>query len=230
MAKLEFDNVSKIYNQGRPAEVAALDEVSLSVEEGDYAAIMGPSGSGKTTALHIAGMLDVATSGEMYYEGEPASELSDKKREQLRSREIGFVFQNIELLSDLTVEEQVELPLCLQDNELKQKDVRQRVNKCLSKVALESMYGRYPDELSGGQKQRTAIARALASTVGMILADEPTGALDKEKSAAEVLDIFGELNADGRTLIVVTHDQEVSNQAERVIYLCDGHVEHKETT
>lgn len=202
--------------------IRALDGVNLTIERGEYVAIMGPSGSGKSTAMNMIGCLDVPTSGKYVIDGYDVSELSENQLAELRNHKIGFVFQNFNLLAKTTALENVELPMMYAGVPAKIR--RQRAAEALDRVGLANrMYNR-PNELSGGQQQRVSIARALVNQPVLILADEPTGALDTH-TTAEILDLFGDLHAQGNTIILVTHEAEVGGRAARVIRFRDGRVE-----
>ncbi len=219
MKVIEFRNVSKIYKMGK-VEVKALDDVSFSVEEGEFVAIMGPSGSGKSTMLNIIGCLDTPTSGDYYLDGVNVRDFKEDELAYIRLKKVGFVFQNFNLLSRLTALQNVELPLIYAGNV---KDRRQKAVESLKNVGLLDRKDHKPIELSGGQQQRVAIARALVNNPAIILADEPTGNLDS-KSGKEIMELLVELNKHGRTIIMVTHDKDVASYANRVIHLKDGKI------
>ena len=212
---VKIADVSKHYRDGN---VQALDSVSLEIAHGDFLSIMGPSGSGKSTMLNMIGALDRPTSGEVFIQGElvtPSSNL-----DQIRSKEIGFVFQSFYLLPNLTASENVQIPMFESDRDTRAR--AEEAKRLLTLVGLESRLTHLPKELSNGQRQRVAIARALANAPSLILADEPTGALDS-KSGKEVLQLLTKLNREqGTTLVIVTHNQSVDDQADRVIELVDG--------
>ncbi len=215
---IEISDMTKIYQMGL-VQVHALRGVSLTVEKGEYVAIVGASGSGKSTLMNMIGLLDRPTGGSYRLQGTEASELSKSKLADLRNHEIGFVFQQFNLLPRVNARRQVELPLFYAGISGKQR--HQMAKEALALVGLaDRMYHR-PDELSGGQQQRVAIARALVNRPSILLADEPTGALDS-KTGQEVLALFEELNAQGITVIVVTHDPHVAERARRIITLSDG--------
>ena len=209
-------DVSKVYGSG-DATVNAVDDVTLSVREGDFLAVMGPSGSGKSTLMHILGCLDVPTSGEYRFAGEDVSRMNERELASIRNRRIGFVFQQFHLLASMSAWRNVELPLLYRSA----RDRKQMAMNALAQVGLTSRVQHRPNQLSGGQQQRVAIARALVTDPTMILADEPTGNLDS-KASREVLDILRGLNASGHTIILITHDPNVAGVAERVVEMADG--------
>ena len=209
-------DVSKVYGTG-DATVRAVDDVSLSVNEGDFLAVMGPSGSGKSTLMHILGCLDVPTSGEYRFAGEDVSRMDERELASIRNRRIGFVFQQFHLLSSMSAWRNVELPLLYRAA----RDRRQMAINALAQVGLSSRVQHHPNQLSGGQQQRVAIARALVTDPTMILADEPTGNLDS-KASREVLDILTGLNKSGHTIVLITHDPNVAGVAERIVEMADG--------
>jgi putative ABC transport system ATP-binding protein len=215
---IEIENVTKIYQMGE-VEVAALRGVSLTVRAGEYVAIVGASGSGKSTLMNVIGLLDSPTSGSYRIRGTEVSKLSKNALADLRNREIGFVFQRFNLLARTTAQKQVELPLFYA--KVPSGEARTRALEALGRVGLGDRADHKPDELSGGQQQRVAIARALVNRPHLLLADEPTGALDT-KTGAEVLALFDELNRQGITLVVVTHDWDVAHRAGRIVTLSDG--------
>lgn len=202
-----------------PVEV--LRGIDLEIEDGGYISIMGPSGSGKSTLMHIMGCLDTPTSGTYYLEGIPVHTLDDVKLAEIRREKIGFVFQNFNLLSRITALENVELPMIYA--KVPPKERREKAKFLLERVGLGNRIFHKPTELSGGERQRVAIARALANNPKIILADEPTGNLDTA-SANEILNIFEELNREGRTVVVVTHDAEVAKRAQKTIRIRDGKI------
>ncbi len=220
MHLIEVKNIYKIYNPGEN-QVNALDGVSLAIDEGEFVAIIGQSGSGKSTLMNMLGFLDVPTSGEYYINGKHAEDLTDDEMSEIRNVEIGFIFQGFNLISSLTALENVELPLVyrgMSKSERKEKSI-----EALKKVGLEKRMNHLPAALSGGQQQRVAVARAIAAAPPVILADEPTGNLDT-KSTKEVMKILHNLKDEGRTVIVITHDNEIAEQAERVIRIRDGKI------
>jgi putative ABC transport system ATP-binding protein len=219
---VEVANVSKVYGHGDMA-VHALRDVSLRINSGDYVAIMGASGSGKSTLMNIIGCLDVATSGSYHIDGIEVSELSEDALSYVRSRRIGFVFQSFNLIPRTTAIANVELPLIYA--EVPRSKRRAIALRALTSVGLADRIDHTPAELSGGQQQRAAIARAIATSPAMILADEPTGALDST-ATGDVLDIFDRLNAEGRTIVVITHEEEVGTRARRRVVFRDGRIIH----
>lgn len=215
---IELKHIYKSYKNG-DQELQVLKDISLEVEEGEFVAIMGPSGSGKSTLMNTIGMLDTPTSGEYYLEGEEVAGLSEKKLARVRNNQIGFVFQQFFLLSKLNALQNVELPLIYAGvAPSKRKKLAQEF---LEKVELGERMHHLPSELSGGQKQRVAIARALVNNPSIILADEPTGALDT-KTGDQIMEFLTELNAEGRTIIMVTHEPEIAAYAKRQIVIRDG--------
>jgi putative ABC transport system ATP-binding protein len=215
-----FDNVYKIYKMGSD-EVRAVDGISFSVERGEFVAIIGQSGSGKSTCMNIIGALDTPTAGKYYLDGQDVSGLSDNKLAEIRNRMIGFVFQQYNLIAKLNVFENVELPLLYSGLTLQERQTR--VKNALTKVGLAERSRHMPNQLSGGQQQRVSIARALVVNPSIILADEPTGALDSQ-TGKEVLGFLRQLNNEGNTIILITHDTEISASARRRIRLQDGRV------
>lgn len=217
---ISFDNVFKIYKMGDTA-VHALDGITLDIEKGEFIAIVGPSGSGKSTLMNILGCLDTPTQGKYTFEGKDISELTDNQLAVIRNRYIGFVFQSFNLLSKLTALENVELPLTYAGR--KGSARRNRAMETLKSVGLEKRMHHRPAELSGGQQQRVAIARALSTDPPIILADEPTGNLDT-KSGNEIMEILKGLHESGKTIILITHDITIANQAERNVHIQDGRI------
>ncbi|MBP2636654.1 MAG: yknY 1 [Firmicutes bacterium] len=215
---IALDNIIKTYQMGDNV-VAALAGVTLDIREGEFTAIMGPSGSGKSTLMNILGCLDRPTSGSYLLDGQEVSSLTDDELALTRNKKIGFVFQNFNLLPRITAIENVALPLVYAGVEAKER--RQRSAAALASVGLEPRMEHLPNELSGGQRQRVAIARALVNEPSIIMADEPTGALDT-KSGDEVMEIFKTLNSYGRTIILVTHEPDIAAHAKRVIHVRDG--------
>ena len=217
---IQIEHLTKIYQMG-DIQVHALRGVSLTVQAGEYVAIMGASGSGKSTLMNMIGLLDRPTSGSYRIRGTEASSLSKSKLADLRNHEIGFVFQQFNLLPRVSARRQVELPLFYAG--VPGRRQRELALAALARVGLGDRTGHRPDELSGGQQQRVAIARALVNQPGLLLADEPTGALDT-KTGAEVMALFDELHAQGLTIIVVTHDPNVAQRAARIVTLSDGYI------
>ncbi len=220
MALLEVEDLWKVYRRGT-VEVPALRGVSFTVERGEYVAIMGPSGSGKSTLMHILGCLLTPTSGRYLLEGVEVSTLSEDERARLRRERIGFVFQRFNLLPRLNLMENVALPLVYAG--VPSRIRQERARAMLERVGLGHRLFHTPMEISGGEAQRAAIARALVSDPALILADEPTGNLDT-RTGAQILDLFEALHREGRTLVLVTHDEEVARRAKRVLHIRDGEV------
>ena len=221
MAAVKVVSLTKEYIDG-DHYLKAVDNVSFSIEEGEFVAIVGVSGSGKSTLMNMLGCLDVPTSGEYWLHGQDVSALSDDALSDIRNREIGFIFQGFNLIPNLTALENVELPLIYRGVS---KSVREELSvEALKKVGLEHRMDHKPSEMSGGQQQRVAIARAIAQAPPVILADEPTGNLDSN-STKEIMDILKGLHKEGRTVILITHDNEIAAQAKRVIKIKDGKVE-----
>jgi putative ABC transport system ATP-binding protein len=219
---LRLDDVSKVYGSG-DAEVRALDGVSLTVERGEFTAVMGPSGSGKSTLMHILGCLDVPTTGRYRFAGQDVSRMSERELAHVRNRRIGFVFQQFQLLSSMTAWRNVELPLLYRSGA---RDRREAALRALAQVGLGNRVDHKPTELSGGQQQRVAIARALVTDPDLILADEPTGNLDSG-SSREVLALLREVNAAGRTIVLITHDPNVAAVARRILEMDDGRIRER---
>ena len=215
---IRLDGVTKVYRTGT-LSVAALRGVSFSIQQGEYVSVMGPSGSGKSTLMHILGCLDVPTSGRYWLSGEDVSHMDETELADVRNRHIGFVFQSFNLLASLPAWRNVELPLVYAG--VQRKERKERAMEALRRVGLADRVDHRPGELSGGQQQRVAIARALVGEPSIILADEPTGALDST-SAADVLTLMDELHQAGRTLVVITHDHDVADAASRTIRIRDG--------
>ena len=218
---VEIKDMCKIYNPGEN-EVRALNHICLSIEEGEFVAIIGQSGSGKSTLMNMVGCLDVPTSGTYMLHGQDVSHLDDDELSDIRNKEIGFIFQGFNLIQNLTALENVELPLIYRG--VSKKKRLQLASEALTKVGLEARMEHKPAGMSGGQQQRVAIARAIAQAPPIILADEPTGNLDSG-STKEIMQIMKSLHEDGRTIILITHDNEIAAQAERVIKIKDGRIE-----
>ncbi|MBO5336196.1 MAG: ABC transporter ATP-binding protein [Lachnospiraceae bacterium] len=219
---VEIQDMCKIYNPGEN-EVRALDHVSVSINQGEFVAIIGQSGSGKSTLMNMLGCLDVPTSGKYILNGQDVSSLDDDELSDIRNQEIGFIFQGFNLIPNLTALENVELPLIYRGVS---KGERNELSiKALQKVGLSHRIHHKPSEMSGGQQQRVAIARAIAQAPPVILADEPTGNLDSH-STQEIMEILKELHREGRTVILITHDNEIAERAKRVIKIKDGRIEH----
>lgn len=220
-ALVEIRDMSKIYNPGEN-EVRALDHVSLTIQKGEFVAIIGQSGSGKSTLMNMIGCLDVPTEGTYILNGRDVSRLKDDELSDIRNREIGFIFQGFNLIPNLTARENVELPLIYRG--VSQKERHDLSQRALKIVGLEHRMNHRPSEMSGGQQQRVAIARAIAQAPPVILADEPTGNLDSA-SSREIINVLKELHEDGRTVILITHDNDIAAQAKRVVRIMDGKVE-----
>lgn len=217
---LELRNIYKNYQQGK-MEVPVLKDISLQVEEGEYVAIMGPSGSGKTTLMNIIGCLDLPTSGSYILDGRPVSELKEKELTKVRRNILGFVFQNFQLMPRESALDNVCLPLIYAG--VSKKERKEMGMKALEKVGLADRAAFRPNQLSGGQKQRVAIARAMVNNPKLLLADEPTGALDS-KSGKQVLELFDMLNESGVTIVMITHDRKVAERAKRIVHIIDGEI------
>lgn len=217
---IKIENLTKVFRTTE-VETLALNDVSLEVKENEFVAIMGPSGCGKSTLLNIMGLLDQPTAGSYYLDGMEVGSLREKDRTEVRKGKIGFVFQSFNLIDELNVFENVELPLTYL--KIPAAERRRRVNEILSRMNISHRAGHYPQQLSGGQQQRVAIARAVVSGPKLILADEPTGNLDS-KNGQEVMELLTELNKEGTTIVMVTHSQRDAGFAGRVISLFDGQV------
>ena len=223
---LRLNDVGKVYATGSVA-VEALHGVSMQVDRGEYVAIMGPSGSGKSTLMHILGCLDVPTTGSYDLAGEDVSTMSEAALATVRNRQIGFVFQQVNLLASLPAWRNVELPLCYTG--MARAERKERAINALERVGLGDRVEHRPGELSGGQQQRVAVARALVTDPALILADEPTGNLDSH-SSADVLALFTELHDQGRTIVLITHEPAVAASAQRIVRILDGQVDSALTT
>ncbi len=220
MSLIEIRDMYKIYNPGEN-EVRAIDGVNLTIEHGEFVAIIGQSGSGKSTLMNMLGLLDVPTSGKYLLNGKDVDGLSDDELSEIRNKEIGFIFQGFNLVTSLTAAENVELPLVYRGMK---KDERNRLAiEALDRVGLSHRLDHLPKQMSGGQQQRVAIARAVAARPPIILADEPTGNLDSH-SGVEVMKILHELHEEGRTVILITHDNDIANEAQRIIRIQDGQI------
>lgn len=217
---IEIKNISKVYNTGC-TEVKALYDVSLTVERGDFTAIVGKSGSGKSTLMNILGCLDIPSEGEYFLEGEEVSTLGEQRLAYIRNRIIGFIFQSFNLIPTMTALENVELPLVYRKTDRRKR--QELAQNALDMVGLSERMNHRPFELSGGQQQRVAIARAIAARPSLILADEPTGNLDVS-SGTEVMRILSDLNAAGKTIVLITHDASVAEKARKQIEICDGQI------
>ena len=216
---IEIKDIYKIYNEGKESEVRALDGVSLTIDRGEFVAIIGASGSGKSTLMNILGCLDIPTYGDYSLDGQDVTDRTDRQLAHIRNKEIGFIFQGYNLIPALTAYENVELPLIYQGvSILKRRDI---VMEALEKVGMADRWKHKPAEMSGGQQQRVAIARAIATHPPIIMADEPTGALDS-KTGKHVLEILHELNDEGATIILITHDNSIAATAKRIVRISDG--------
>lgn len=223
---IKIENLSKVFRT-EEVETSALNHVSLHVKQGEFVAIMGPSGCGKSTLLNIIGLLDNPSEGEYFFNGEEVGHLKEKQRTQVRKGNIGFVFQSFNLIDELNVYENVELPLIyLKKKAGEKKDL---VNRILDRMNISHRAKHFPQQLSGGQQQRVAIARAVVAGPKLILADEPTGNLDS-KNGTEVMNLLTELNQEGTTIIMVTHSQHDASYAHRIINLFDGQIVTETTT
>lgn len=219
-AVIELDHVSKTYKMDE-VNVQALNGVDLKINKKEFVAIMGPSGSGKSTLLHMIGCLDRPSSGKIFLDGSDVSKLNDSQLARVRGKKIGFVFQYFNLYPTLTAQGNVELPMMIIEKEKKFRE--ERALQLLKRVGLQERASHLPSQLSGGERQRVAIARALANEPAFILADEPTGNLDS-KSGSEVMKIFVELNKEGKTVIIVTHDETIASHSERIVKVRDGKI------
>ncbi|MBR5320406.1 MAG: ABC transporter ATP-binding protein [Clostridia bacterium] len=220
MSLIEIRDIYKIYNPGEN-EVRALDGINLTVEHGEFLAIVGQSGSGKSTLMNMLGLLDIPTSGTYILDGVDVKDMTDDELSEIRNKEIGFIFQGFNLIPSLTAVENVELPLVYRGMK---KDERNKLAlEALERVGLSHRLDHLPKQMSGGQQQRVAIARAVAARPPIILADEPTGNLDSH-SGIEVMKILHELHNEGRTVILITHDNDIANEAQRVIRIQDGQI------
>ena len=217
---ITLKNISKVF-QTEEVETWALQNVSLQVKKGEFVAIMGPSGCGKSTLLNILGLLDNPTEGTYLLDGTDVNRMQEDERTELRKGKLGFVFQSFNLIDELTVQENIELPLLYMN--VPKKERRQKVKEVVERVAMSHRAGHFPAQLSGGQQQRVAIARAVISRPHIILADEPTGNLDS-KHGKEVMELLKELHREGTTIIMVTHSLHDANYAERIINLFDGEI------
>mgnify|MGYP005959613847 CR=1 FL=1 len=217
---IRIEHLSKVFRT-EEVETTALNDVSLHVKQGEFVAIMGPSGCGKSTLLNIIGLLDNPTSGNYYFNGQEVGHLKEKQRTQVRKGNIGFVFQSFNLIDELNVYENVELPLIYLKKKASEK--KELVTSILDRMNISHRVKHFPQQLSGGQQQRVAIARAVVAGPKLILADEPTGNLDS-KNGAEVMNLLTELNQEGTTIVMVTHDAKVAARCGRVLYIVDGNI------
>lgn len=220
MSLIEVKDLYKIYNPGEN-EVRALDGINLTVEKGEFLAIVGQSGSGKSTFMNMIGLLDIPTSGTYLLDGIDVSSMTDDELSEIRNKQIGFIFQGFNLISNLSAIENVELPLVYRG--MKKEERHKLAIDALERVGLSHRLNHLPKQMSGGQQQRVAIARAVAARPPVILADEPTGNLDSH-SGVEVMKILHELHREGRTIILITHDNEIAKEAQRVIRIQDGQI------
>ncbi|MGL5575999.1 MAG: ABC transporter ATP-binding protein [Sarcina sp.] len=220
MSLIKLDKVSKVY-KNKKIENKVLDNINLSIEEGDFTAIVGASGSGKSTLLNILGLIDTQTEGNYYLEEQDTNTLVEKEIAKLRNAKFGFVVQHFALIKDLTVYENIEIPL--EYGKVAKKVRKNKIKEILKKLKIEDKINAKINELSGGQCQRVAIARALVNNPKIILADEPTGALDK-KTGREVIEILKDLNNEGKTILIVTHDEEIANKCDKIIKIEDGKI------
>ena len=217
---IRIEHLSKVFRT-EEVETTALNDVSLHVKQGEFVAIMGPSGCGKSTLLNIIGLLDNPTSGNYYFNGQEVGHLKEKQRTQVRKGNIGFVFQSFNLIDELNVYENVELPLIYLKKKASEK--KELVTSILDRMNISHRVKHFPQQLSGGQQQRVAIARAVVAGPKLILTDEPTGNLDS-KNGAEVMNLLTELNQEGTTIVMVTHSQHDASYAHRVVHLFDGQI------
>lgn len=225
MALLDVKNVKKIYTTRLGgSQVEALRDVSFSAEAGEYVAIMGESGSGKTTLLNILAALDRPTNGKVYLKGNDIGKITEKEMAAFRRQNLGFVFQDFNLLDTFSVQDNIFLPLVLSGR--KYEEMEKRLEPIAKKLGIQEILGKFPYEISGGQKQRTAVARALITKPQIILADEPTGALDS-RSSDELLALFSDINRDGQTILMVTHSVKAASTANRILFIKDGEVFHQ---
>lgn len=215
---IDLKDISRVYQMGSE-KVYALNKACLHIDPGEFVSIIGPSGSGKSTLMNIIGCLDVADSGTYLLDGIPIQDYSERALARVRNRKIGFVFQSFNLIPKLTAEENVELPLIYQG--VPRGERRERVEAALARMELQRRAKHLPTELSGGQQQRVAIARAIVTNPSLILADEPTGNLDSHTSE-EIMEVFRELHSQGNTIVLITHDNDVARQAERIVHIRDG--------
>lgn len=217
---LSMKNITKSYYLGEEEQLI-LKGINLTVNRGEFVSILGPSGSGKSTMMNIIGCLDKATSGQYMLSGRDIKDLDENQLAEIRSKEIGFIFQSFQLLPRLTALQNVELPMIYSGvSSVKRKEI---AKKMLERVGLSDRLNHYPNQLSGGQQQRVAIARALSTNPTILLADEPTGALD-QRTGHQVMELFKELHAEGRTIIMITHDEKIAKQATRIVRILDGNI------
>lgn len=220
---IQLDKIAKHYKLAGGRE-SILKDLSLHIAKGEFAAIMGPSGSGKSTLLHILGGLDRPCEGTHLFQGHAMERVSERKRTAIRNEQIGFVFQNFQLIANLSVYQNVLLPLTYHNGFVRNK--KQKVLRALESVGMAQYAEKYPHQLSGGQKQRVAIARAIINEPALLLADEPTGSLD-EKNSEAIVQLFEQLHQQGTTIVLITHDHKVASRTNRILHLCYGKVEEK---
>ena len=218
---IDIKDIYKIYNEGKESEVRALDGVTLQIDKGEFVAIVGQSGSGKSTLMNVLGCLDIPTYGEYHLNGTDVTALSDRELARIRNREIGFIFQGYNLIQELDALENVTLPLIYQGVSVWERN--EIAMEALARVSMDDRAHHRPSEMSGGQQQRVAIARAIATHPPIIMADEPTGALDS-KTGRHVLDILRQLYRGGTTILLITHDETIAATAKRVVRLSDGRI------
>lgn len=221
---LNMENICKSYSSGED-DVYALQDVSLRVRQGEFVAVLGPSGSGKTTLMNIIGCLDVPTTGSYVLAGQDVHDMSEKELARIRNKEIGFIFQSFQLLPRLNALENVELPMIYAG--ISATERRKKATAILERMGLADKLKSYPNQLSGGQQQRVAIARSVVTEPALLLADEPTGALD-QKTGHAIIRLFEELNEEGRTVIMITHDINIARHSKRIVSLLDGHLSEGE--
>lgn len=216
---IKLKNVCKTYEMSEEVKVNAVCHVDIIINKGDFVAIMGPSGSGKSTTMNLVGALDLATEGDIFLDNINIEQLEESELAQIRGRRIGFIFQNFNLIPNLTAKENIMLPMTFQDYTAEERE--ERATKLLELVGLEERVKHYPNQLSGGEQQRVAIARALVTKPSLILADEPTGNLDS-KAGDEIINLLKDLNKKGNTVVLVTHEREIAMEAKRIIEMKDG--------
>jgi putative ABC transport system ATP-binding protein len=217
---LNMNRITKTYYMGDQEQVV-LNQIDLTVKKGDFVAILGPSGSGKSTLMNIIGCLDSPTSGDYVLSNQKVDELNERDLAGIRNKEIGFIFQQFQLLPRLNALQNVELPLVYAG--VSERDRKKRAKEMLARVGLEDKMQNRPNQLSGGQQQRVAIARAMVTEPSILLADEPTGALD-QKTGQQIMELFHAINKEGKTIIMITHDKEIAKNARRIIHILDGHL------
>jgi putative ABC transport system ATP-binding protein len=215
-----MNQITKVYSMGNEDQTV-LKQIDLQVKKGDFLAVLGPSGSGKSTLMNMIGCLDSPTTGNYVLSNQQISELNEKELAAIRNKEIGFIFQQFQLLPRLSALQNVELPLVYAG--INEKERKKRAKEMLSGVGLEDKIQNRPNQLSGGQQQRVAIARAMVTEPSILLADEPTGALD-QKTGQQIMELFQEINHEGKTIIMITHDQEIARHADRIVHILDGHL------